>query len=363
MKEHNLILTDIMKTGDNVSYDNFIQKNTLKNQTFTNFCEYYTLHHYNLDKYTRKLALIHLSVDNIKFETNKNYDGDSFTNELNRRCNHLANKGFKFIFCLPWESKENYNESKINFFPKITVDGHFWFGGLSWFWFLLYEKFKNKNFNIDHKLKIYDFLYLNKVPRSHRIQLFEKLKKENLLSNSLCSFGDHPTNPFDLNKNYELPFLDKNKRYPHQGFDQEIFEKPYNDTFCSIVSETNVNDFDFFITEKLWKPIIMQHIFVVLGNCNLYKKIKELGFKTFSNIFDESFDDDKNVNNKINTIVKVLKKIKTMDYEKLYNKTKKIREHNYKNFFDDKNLSNVINDELLSWLEFVDNSQVSSTKS
>ena len=41
--------------------------------------------------------------------------------------------------------------------------------------------------------------------------------------------------PFDLNKDYEFPWLDKKHPYPSQGMDEEIYDKPYSATKLSIV--------------------------------------------------------------------------------------------------------------------------------
>jgi hypothetical protein len=53
---------------------------------------------------------------------------------------------------------------------------------------MLYEQYKDKKFNFDHSYKPYTFFYLNKNPRHHRLKLFDCLKNNNLLHNSLYSF-------------------------------------------------------------------------------------------------------------------------------------------------------------------------------
>ena len=56
------------------------------------------------------------------------------------------------------------------------------------------------------------------------------------------------------------------------------------------MSETNDNNYEVFMTEKIWKPIMAQHVFVVHGNHLYLQKLREMGFKTFGNYFDESYD-------------------------------------------------------------------------
>lgn len=45
-----------------------------------------------------------------------------------------------------------------------------------------------------------------------------------------------------------------------------------------------------FITEKTYKPIWMQHPFMVYGQSNTLAKLRDLGFVTYDNLFDESYD-------------------------------------------------------------------------
>jgi len=352
MEQHNLILTDIMKTGDHVSTEGFIRFNTLPNQNFDITGEYYTLHNYKFEQYQRKIAL--LDVRNANFRLEKNLE---FTVELTKRLEFLQKNNFKIIVSCPWESAENFQNS--NYFPTGYKNKFLWHGQQSWFWFYMVIKHIKNNLSFDHSHKKYDFLYLNKQPRSHRVKLYEKLIKNKSLDTSLYSFTDYK-NPVKLNSNYELPWIDIKQKYPKYGFDQDIYEKPYNETGCSIVSETNDNDTDVFMTEKIWKPIIAGQVFVVHGNYQYLKKLREIGFKTFESVFDESYDEIQDPNKRIDALAELIQKLKGSNWNVLYKQTEDIREHNRKTFWTKSYLSNLVNKELLRWFEFVDHSQISS---
>ena len=357
MKQRNFILTDVMKTGNHLSFEDYISYNTLPGQDFDMTGEYYTLHNYDLKSYTRRFAIIDVRIENART------DCKEFRAELKSRMAKLKNNNFAFIYASPWESAENIKLNYNEYFPKCPVPGHRWFGGVSWFWFYMHNKHKNINYDISHDDKQLDFLYLNKVPRKHRIELFESLKKTDLLTNSLSSFICHPTEPFELDKEYELPWLDPKKSYPLYGRDQDIFNKPYNHTAVSIVSESNDNDTEIFITEKLWKAIIMKHIFVVHGNYHYLNKLQELGFETFNNFIDESYDTEKSKHGKMQKLISTIQQIKNKNYKKLYEETEYIRTHNQKHFFNTEALGKTIDSEILLWLKFFDSSEVSSAKS
>ena len=69
--QRNFILTDVMKTGDHHSYEQFIDTHSLHDQTFEYTGEYYTLHKYDLDSYDRRFAFIDMRIHNNRLIDNK----------------------------------------------------------------------------------------------------------------------------------------------------------------------------------------------------------------------------------------------------------------------------------------------------
>ena len=368
--QRNFILTDIMKTGNHQQLEQFVNLHSIADQTFDMTGEYYSLHSYDLDSYDRRFAIIDTSPASTQFFAN-----DLFRQEIKKRCNLLHSQGFVFIKANPWESLYNIeNLGGITEPQEMQVDHVKWTGGVSWFWFYMYQKHKHNKFNFTHDHngsywhKKHDFLYLNKSKRHHRIKLYDKLIQTDILENSIHTFryryfpDDHPGNVL-LDSKYELPGIIP-RQYPKIGMDQDIYEPPYNDTVCSLVAETNDTDYEVFITEKLWKPIIAQHVFVIHGNHLYLQKLREMGFKTFSNHFDESYDLERDPDKRINAIVTLLKDLKSKcDSEKwqdIYLQTQALRKHNYDTFFDEQKLSVQINKTLELFLEFADTGQVPS---
>ena len=352
--QSNFILTDVMKTGDHHSYEQFLEAHSLPNQTFEYTGEYYTLHNFDLDKYDRKFAFIDMRIHN-----NRVLDNTGYRNDLVTRLELLHQQGFKFILANPWESLDNINSNIFVTGEKlkkvdIPYPHHVWTGGVSWFWSYMYHKHIDNSFNFIHSEKQHDFLYLNKAPRTHRVRLYEALTKEGVLENSLHTFlGMEP--PRRLPEKYELPGI-KPEDYPRWGKDQDIYELPYNDTICSIVSETNDNDYEVFMTEKIWKPIIAGHMFVVHGNYLYLQKLREIGFRTFSKYFDESYDLEKDPDKRITKLVEVIKQIKSLNTQDLYLNSQALRKHNQETFFNKEKLSLQVNKTLLGFLEFADGS-------
>ena len=66
--------------------------------------------------------------------------------------------------------------------------------------------------------------------------------------------------------------------------------KFYNQFDIEIVGETYNRGTTFFPTEKTVRPISAQKPFVVYGPQYFLERLKDMGFRTWNNIWDESYD-------------------------------------------------------------------------
>ena len=78
-----------------------------------------------------------------------------------------------------------------------------------------------------------------------------------------------------------------------------------------------------------------EHLFVTLSGMGFLKNMRDLGFKTFHEYIDESYDDYPNLTDRVNGIVKTCNDMRKMDIDKLYWDTKEIRRHNRELFFNE----------------------------
>ena len=350
--QRNFILTDMMKTGFDQEVNSFIQSNTMVDQKIDLTGQYYDLPLFDLDSYDRKFVLIDHRMENKAISNNPEFNMDYM-----RRSAKLKKLGFTFIQSSPWECAGSLAHMMH---PKTDhLDLHKWWGDASWWWWYCARKHRGTTLNFDHDQKRFDFLYLNKMRKKYRELLWRELRKDDLLANSLFTF--HKLDPkLKLPPEYELPWVDRNN-YPQRGFDQDVFEKPYNDCAVNIVSETDVDH--KFITEKVYKPLMAGQIFVVYGYKGILTKLRAMGFQTYGEHIDESYDDEVDHEKRINMISDTLHKVKGTDYKKLYKDTQDIRTHNQKVFFDEELLGEEINRTLRLWFEFADGSQVPSRES
>ena len=129
--------------------------------------------------------------------------------------------------------------------------------------------------------------------------------------------------------------------FPNRVFNFELIvgaeRKPYADYFLEIVAETDVLTTDW-ITEKTVKNLYIGKPFIVMCGVGTLAKIQNQGFKTFSPWIDESYDNIKNIHERLQAIKQEIDRISLMSYEeinKINQELQAVYKHNrecYENF-------------------------------
>ena len=163
------------------------------------------------------------------------------------------------------------------------------------------------------------FLYLsyNRNPRPHRIYLVSELLRQGLLEKGRISIGKFQDNETEsIAKLSEMSpiMIDRTLDINWAG---NLELSDHKATFMSIVTETLIDESVLFISEKIWKPIVVGHPFMILGNVGTLKYIKDLGFKTFDKWFDESYDNEPIHHKRVDIIVNQINKFRDMSIEEL----------------------------------------------
>jgi hypothetical protein len=145
----------------------------------------------------------------------------------------------------------------------------------------------------------YKFLFLNGRARPHRRALLQRL--EPLLGQALWTNLDSAAGTVQtLPAEYEYPAYRNNTTQAEGYVKYDLFGNewgeiyltaaPYRDSYFSLVTET-VFEYPYtFRTEKTAKPLMMGHPFIVAANTGFYRDLRNLGFKTFHDLVDETFD-------------------------------------------------------------------------
>lgn len=107
----------------------------------------------------------------------------------------------------------------------------------------------------------------------------------------------------------------------------------YDDTCYSMVLES-VTQWEHavpFLTEKIFKPISHFHPYMVVGANGILDYLKSQGFETFDNLFDESYDQIHDLDQKMKVIVSNIEAFEKAPYDSL---TLEKLDHNFNRFYN-----------------------------
>jgi hypothetical protein len=109
------------------------------------------------------------------------------------------------------------------------------------------------------------------------------------------------------------------------------YKESYINSYFSIVTETLFYQPGNYISEKTWKPIQHLHPFVIVGRPGTLKYLKQIGFETFSDFWDESYDhiqDDRHRMEVVYELITKLLNLSNEEWDNMYSRLIPILEHN-----------------------------------
>ena len=199
-----------------------------------------------------------------------------------------------------------------------------------WYWIMDQENFTSGDL---HNTKYHpngsaDFLCTMNLKRHERDQLYISLKQHP--RPGLVSYRDmNVFIPDDL----EIP--DWQRRINRSWLQQ---------TYYTIVPESYVKDYDYrtgiaiterndeFISEKTLKPLASQHPFLLVSTRGNLQHVRDLGFETFPELFDESYDLHFKWQQRITAVLEQVKKFNPRNIENP--RVREKLEYNQHRFFD-----------------------------
>jgi hypothetical protein len=201
------------------------------------------------------------------------------------------------------------------------------------------------------------FLCWNRRFRPHRTHLALALDKHGLVDRSYYSMNandpelnaTHFKNTVDL---YSYPMLEltsldvvnfmrklpleidgETDIYKMCGDFDRAAKDFYKNSLVSIITETNYELSELTATEKTWKPAKEKHPFIMVGTVGALKALREFGFQTFSDFWDESYDEIEDPRQRLLSIVETCRDIGSWSPEQILDfkrRVKPILDHNYK---------------------------------
>lgn len=164
------------------------------------------------------------------------------------------------------------------------------------------------------------FCCLNNRPHNHRISTVDYLLENKLETHGLVTSVHHNL------------LIDGEGSRPND-YNREI----YKDTLINVVTETHYEPHwnkyhHIFLSEKTWKPIICKQAFIIIGPKHTLKYLKELGFKTFDHLWDESYDNCDSHNRLYIALNSLYNTINGYTIDELNRATIDVRKHNLNHF-------------------------------
>ena len=182
-----------------------------------------------------------------------------------------------------------------------------------------------------------DFLCLimKRDRRAHRDLVLSEMKKLGAFGNAITKNNIRSRPGFkrapereDLLQSYgeDIYQVETN-----QWFDRWPSTYLYQQTHFEVVGETfgEMGSDAFFPTEKIVKPIVMCHPFLVAGSYRFLHHLRQYGFRTFDEFIDESYDEEIDMEKRMGMVAKQVKHICERGASKFYQQTRLVCEHNY----------------------------------
>lgn len=290
------------------------------------------------------------------------YD-EAFNTNIEKIC---LNNGFNVLDFFVFTSANNVKHCNIkhisdHFFIKNSAD--------SLKTFLQSKIFKPNSFDYVCEIVGYDifqsknktkhFLSLNRhVDRPHRYGLGIFIEKNNLWDKGHFSFlvcdkqkkGDEVQEAIPANELKDLEIYNDNfyKKIPMEidttflnsgfqigsfGTSNIYYKKIYEDSVINIITETTFTSNKVFLSEKTFHPIINLQPFIFFASNGQLQELRNLGFKTFGHVIDESYDEEMDSKKRFKMVCDELLRLSKLNLEELnelYLSCKDICIHNRK---------------------------------
>lgn len=248
---------------------------------------------------------------------------DFFTSEpFNQLYNYCTRKN------IPIKLLSSQGKNTLNLPDNLDIEifywETFWFHRTFQVWSFHHEynvEFKQLDIMDDNVLTSndihYPFICLNNRIKVHRCLLMDLMCKHDVLDKGIVSWLEDNNHNFKYDFKYWSPkklVLDQDNITL-----QETLPLEYNHSLIQVSSESD--EFIHFASEKTTTPLLLNKPFLIAGPVNCHRKLQELGFELYDELFDYSFDDEIDIEKRYEGIVLNIAKYASLtksDFNKLY---------------------------------------------
>lgn len=207
----------------------------------------------------------------------------------------------------------------------------------------------------DHQHLYITYNHLVSTYRAHRIDLVSRLYNKNLMDQGLVSFRcpdkDDLVRTIEDCQWYTNESLDIFNQEKHKLKTLIVDTDNVNGTlsanvdltssrkaFVQIVTETDFYKDKLHLTEKVFKPIVSGQPFLLLAGQGNLAYLREYGFKTFGDYWDEGYDNIADPGERVGAVVKIVEDLSNLTHTQQQNMRRDMQhiiEFNFNHLFFD----------------------------
>ena len=262
-----------------------------------------------------------------------------------------------------------------------------------WNHFYWEEKYEISDEVIDSRTFDHTFLSFNRIHKPHRMYFLLRLRELGMIENNLIScaktmdgetFEEHiewlvsdKENWREIYDKYnlvnkdklrteansfmkELPLVLDVEDFQDNGcfFDDTVWSSAsfYQNSFMSVLTESSAVGPGCYISEVIFKAIVFMHPFMIIGQPRTLEVLREWGFDTFDDVFDNSYDLEDDMFKRIEMVLQQMEIINQLSPEELKEKTLELKDrlvYNKNRYFSTefKEITKSYFEDVYNWLD------------
>ena len=227
--------------------------------------------------------------------------------DKNPQLNRLFDQGHKIVIDNLWET----HKAEFDKFYQLNNPNWWWWNESLWWSALGYDQYvPNKN---------YKKIALMPIRRDSQVRDLIVKKMLPWLDQMIWSYKDRSL-PNDR-------YIDKFGKVDQRFMNPQWFD----DTYINLVVENSQIGPGLIVSEKTYKPCAFYQPMLVIGKPGALEFIKNQGFETFDNMFDEQYDQEISFEKRLHMISENLNQVRTEPYSDL---TWEKLKHNHNHFYN-----------------------------
>jgi hypothetical protein len=222
-----------------------------------------------------------------------------------------------------------------------TINGFCYFPDHELFYWRNAVKWNNRSMpgcSYHDRPRTHRYTALNRLHKWWRSTVMAYLRSHDMLKNSFWSYnnidmGDlFEDNPIEIDaipglRQAQQEFLKYAPHHCDELSEQEhnshwtLIPEHYDESYVHLVLETLYDaeqSGGAFLSEKTFKPIRHAQPFVIFGTPNSLATLKELGYRTFDHVLDNSYDLEANNTQRFKTTMQLIQNLNQQDLHKFY---------------------------------------------